>query len=335
MGDSIGPEPPALEEEGAVGPAHPGLGELERAPGELEVARTRDGCQGEGADRLSDVLAVDRVDRPGEVLRGAVGEEEVASVEVEPARVRLLDSLLDAGKGILEQSQRVEDVAGVEVVDPIPVRPFRVTPRAVAALVGEDEADPRARGGQQLRPRRSGVQPGEQRGGEGVGVVDGRPVTREVTEVGAAVALVQPDPGEEEVADARGLLEGLGPPGRQVRVEQGVARERGGDRVRGPGPVEEESRLDVEVIAPAWFGEGLAARLPERPRALAGAVRGPLPAAARNSTPRERARRRRPAARCLSGPRRSTGERLTSWIRARRPSGLRRMNFRRVALRPS
>ena len=94
-------------------------------------------------------------------------------------------------------------------------------------------------------------------GGDRGRVQDRGPVSREVPDD----ALVEPDALQEEVSDAGPELEQVGTAGELVGVEDCPAGESGRDRVRGGARIEEEARLDVEVVAPAGLLEAGCAQL--------------------------------------------------------------------------
>ncbi len=109
VGQAVAPVPAPLEHEQPVGAAHVPQRPVEHPARRLDVGGVRGGGDREGLDRLGDRLGVDRVGLVREVLRGAVGEDQLTAIELEPAADRLGQALVEAGVGA--DPQRVEHVA--------------------------------------------------------------------------------------------------------------------------------------------------------------------------------------------------------------------------------
>ena len=141
-----------------------------------------------------------------------------------------------------------------------------VGPGSVVALVDDDELDRGAGCGAESGLAGDGVQSREVGGRQRGGVVDRGPVAREVAEVRvvAVPTRVEPEVSEKELTHTDGVLEEIGSSGQLMGVEQGLAGEDRGDRVGGRAGIEEEARLDVEVVTPAGFLEAGQARSSRR-----------------------------------------------------------------------
>ena len=139
--------------------------------------------------------------------------------------------------------QRLQDVRGVEVVDPGADGALRIRPRAVRALRLQRRLE-------RLRRPLAGTGARKHRAREQVRVVDQVVLVREVAEVARGRVHVRLEVADRTFGGASPALVAQ----ELAAVQEGLRRERGRDRVRRIPGIGEEPGLDVEVVAPGQTG---------------------------------------------------------------------------------